>query len=423
MCRAVHRATVRVCVILLSCASVVRGYSVLTHEAIIDSAWTGSIQPLLSKRFPASTPDDLIAAHSYAYAGAIIQDLGYYPFGSKFFSNLVHYVRSGDFVVNLIRESQNLDEYAFALGALAHYAADTQGHSIAVNPSVALEYPELRRKYGKSVTYEDDPTAHLRVEFSFDVLQVARGNYAPKSYHDFIGFSVAKHVLERAFLDTYSLGFKDVFADVDLALGTYRHTVSSIIPEMTRAAWDINKKALMKATPGLTRRQFVYNLSRASYRKEWSDRYRKPGCATRLLAFFLRILPKIGPLKALKYKPPTPQTQKFFEESFNQTLREYRRLLRGDPAQLHLPNRDLDTGHLSRPTEYHMADDTYAKLAVKIAGHDPLSVDPRLRREILAFFSDLSLPFEMKKKDEDEWRETLSALEKIKSQSAGDQAQ
>ena len=82
-------------------------------------------------------------------AGCIIQDMGYYPFGSKFFSDLVHYVRTGDFIVNLIREAQTLNEFAFALGALAHYAADTQGHSVAVNRSVALEYPKLARKYGK----------------------------------------------------------------------------------------------------------------------------------------------------------------------------------------------------------------------------------------------------------------------------------
>src|SRR5262249_53891065 len=150
----------------------------------------------------------------------------------------------------------------------AHYTADTQGHSIAVNRSVPLEYPHLRRKFGSVVTYGENPTAHIRVEFGFDVLQVAHGNYAPQSYHDFIGFQVAQPVLERAFRDTYGIEMKDVFKDLDLALGTYRHTVSAIIPEMTRVAWNINKKELQKATPGLTRRRFIYNLSQASYRKE-----------------------------------------------------------------------------------------------------------------------------------------------------------
>ncbi len=402
-----------VCVCPAVCA-----YSVLTHEAIIDTAWDGSIKPLLLKRFPAATADEIVDAHAYAYAGAIIQDMGYYPFGSKFFSDLVHYVRSGDFVVNLIRESQDLDEYAFALGALAHYAADTSGHSIAVNPSVAIEYPKLRREYGDRVTYEDDPTAHIRVEFSFDVLQVARGNYAPKAYHDFIGFKVAKPVLERAFRDTYSLDFKDVFKSVDLALGTYRHTVGTIIPDITRSAWEINKKELVKARPGLTRRQFVYNLSRASYKKEWDGQYEKAGVGTRVLSFFLRILPKVGPLKALKFKPPTPRTQKLFEESFDQTLNEYRGFLaRGDPSQLRLPNRDFDTGRLSRPTEYRMADNAYSKLVIKLSQQEASAVGPELRTNILAYFHDLSLPFATKK-DAKEWQETVAAVEKIKSQTA-----
>src|SRR5436305_2758998 len=250
-------------------APVSRAYSVLTHEAIIDSAWDTNIKPLLLQRYPKATDDDVIKAHAYAYAGSIVQDMGYYPFGSKLFSDLLHYVRSGDYIVNLIRESSDLNEYAFALGSLAHYAADTMGHSIAVNPSVGVEYPKLRRKYGKIVTYEDDPTAHLRVEFSFDVLQVARGDYAPKAYHDFIGFKVSKDLVDRAFRDTYGLELKDVFGNLDLAIGTYRHTVSAIIPEMTKVAWNIKKDELTKSKPGVTRRKFVYNLSRASYRKEW----------------------------------------------------------------------------------------------------------------------------------------------------------
>src|ERR1700756_364798 len=132
-------------------------YSVLTHEAIIDSTWDSAIKPLLLRRFPTATPDDLTVAHAYAYGGSIIQDLGYYPFGSKFYSDLTHYVRSGDFIVNMIRESQNLNEYAFSLGALSHYAADNDGHRMATNVSVPLLFPELRLKFGSTITYADDP--------------------------------------------------------------------------------------------------------------------------------------------------------------------------------------------------------------------------------------------------------------------------
>jgi hypothetical protein len=388
-------------------------YSVLTHEAIIDTAWDGNIKPLLVKRFPAATPDELLHAHAFAYGGCIVQDMGYYPFGSKFFSDLTHYVRTGDFVVNLIKNSQDLDEYAFALGALAHYAADNEGHPLATNAAVPIEYPKLRRRFGKEVTYEDDPTAHIRVEFGFDVLQVARGNYAPKSYHDFIGFEVAKPVLERAFYDTYSLELKDVFKSLDLALGTYRRSVSAVIPEMTKTAWSMKKDDLMKARPALTRRQFIYNLSRASYEKEWDGGYERPGIGARILGFFLRIVPKVGPFKAIAFKPPTPQTAADFEASFNKTLDLYRTLLAEARAgRLQLANRNFDTGEPTEPARYGMADDAFAKLAVKLADRD--AVGAGIRDAIIAYYRNPGLPFATKK-DPKNWQATLAALDKLKS--------
>src|SRR5579863_1776777 len=272
----------RVAVLVLAGWQAVSGYSVLTHEAIIDTVWDTSLKPILLKRFPDLTPEQLREAHAYAYGGAIIQDMGYYPFGSKFFSDLAHYVRSGDFVMALLRDSQDSYEYAFALGALAHYASDNEGHSIAVNRAVPLLYPKLARKYGKTVTYEDDPAAHLRTEFGFDVVQVANGKYAPEAYHDFIGFSVSKPLLERAFEDTYSVKLKDVFKSLDLTLGTYRHTVSSILPEMTKAAWAAKKNEIVKLQPGITRKKFIYNLNHASHVKDWGQPYETPGVGARL---------------------------------------------------------------------------------------------------------------------------------------------
>jgi hypothetical protein len=402
---------------LLLCPAL-QSYSVLTHEAIIDSAWDGNIKPLLLKRYPNASVDDLVRAHAYAYGGCIIQDMGYYPFGSKFFSDLTHYVRTGDFVKALIDDSQDINEYAFALGSLAHYAADNQGHSIAVNPSVAVEYPKLERKFGKTVTYAENPTAHLRVEFGFDVLQVARGAYAPQSYHDFIGFQVSKPVLDRAFRDTYGLELKDAFTNLDLALGTYRHAVGSVIPEMTRVAWRVKKKELMAASPGTTRSKFVYNLSHASFRKEWGERYQQPGIGARVLAFFIRILPKAGPLKAAAFKAPTPQTTTWFEDSFDKTLDMYRSLLAEvSRHRLRLPDRDFDTGQMTGPAEYRLADDAYAKLVVKLSDRDPSTMDPKLRDNILAFYENLELPFATKKNPE-EWQKTIAAVDRLKTQAA-----
>src|SRR5258708_24477636 len=242
--------TLRMALLCLCIAQVTAAYSVLTHEAIIDSAWKDNIAPLLLKRFPDATEQDLRKAHAYAYGGAIIQDMGYYPFGSKLFSDLAHYVRSGDFVLNLLAGAGNLNEYAFALGSLAHYAADNNGHREAVNKSVPLIYPKLRTRFGKVITYADNPMAHLKVEFSFDVSQVAQGNYAPDSYHDLIGFEVAQSLLERAVAATYCLKLSDLIHE-DLAIGTYRYAVSSVLPTMTKAASLLKKDEILQAEPRL----------------------------------------------------------------------------------------------------------------------------------------------------------------------------
>ncbi len=302
-------------------------YSVLTHEAIIDSTWDSAIKPLLLRRFPASTEEDLARAHGYAYGGSIIQDLGYYPFGSKFYSDLTHYVRSGDFILNLIRESQDLDEYAFALGALSHYAADNNGHRMATNVSVPLLYPSLRAKFGNSVTYADDPFSHTKTEFGFDVFQAAKSRYASAAYKDFIGFQVAKPVLERAFLDTYGMRIEQVFMNLDLAIGSYRRAVGTILPALTRVAWQLKSQEIRKDAPSITRKKFLYNLSRSSYEKNWGTTYQKPGIRSKMLAGFFHIVPRTGPFKALAFKRLTPETEKLYMAGFNASIDRYREML------------------------------------------------------------------------------------------------
>ena len=408
-----HIAVTSLMVLYLS--QIASGYSVLTHQSIIDSSWDNSIKPLLLKRFPQATADQLREAHAYAYGGAIIQDMGYYPFGSKFFTDLAHYVRSGDFLEVLIDEAQDLNEYAFAIGALAHYAADNNGHSIAVNRAVPILYPKLRVRYGDKVTYVEDPTAHIRTEFGFDVVQMARGRYASEAYRDFIGFKVSKPVLERAFKKTYGLEIKDVFTNIDLALGTYRRAVSTVIPEMTKVAWETKKDEIEKNNPGITREKFLYRVSRAEYEKDYGNQYEKPGALAKTLAFLVRILPRVGPLKTLSFKPPTPEAERMYLESVNASLELYRTLLgRVDAGRLDLQNKDFDTGESTRAGEYKLADETYAKLVTKLADKQFENVTADLRQNILSFFGDLNAPV-FAKRDKGDWRRTLSALEKLKA--------
>ena len=391
-------------------------YSVLTHEEIVDLAWKSEIRPLLVERFPGITDDQIKEAHAYAYGGSVIQDLGYYPFGNKEFSNLAHYARSGDFVLELLVESQNPDEYAFALGALSHYVADIDGHP-AVNEAVAINYPKLRAKYGNSVRYAADTTAHLKTEFGFDTVQVAKNRYAPEQFHDFIGFQVSEPLLERVFPVVYGLELKDVLPHQDLAIGSYRFSVSRVIPEMTQVALQAHKKELMRETPDFSRRKFLYRLSRSDYERNWGKSYTKPGFGTRILSTLFRFMPKIGPFKGLGFNSPTPQTEDLYIKSIDIATNHYRAFLEEARAgKLVLPNRDLDSGELTKSEEYSLADETYANLLAELAFGKFSRTSPQLRDNIIAFYSGVALPIETQK-EKSRSHEVLSNLDQLKSAS------
>jgi hypothetical protein len=409
-------AALLILVLVFGGATSSSGYSVLTHEAIVDSAWVDAIVPLLRKRFPDATPEEIKAAHAYAYGGSAIQDLGYYPFGSKWFSDLVHYVRTGDFIEALIRDSHDINEFAFALGALAHYAADNNGHRLAVNPSVGLLYPKLHRKFGAVVTYEDDPKAHLKTEFAFDVLQVARGHYAPDDYREGIGFQVSEDLLERAFLETYGVDLKSIFPDFALAIGSYRRAVSKDIPRATKVAWQIKKDEIQKEHPGTTQKAFLYHLSRTSYERQWHKEYQKPSLWDRILAFLIRIIPKIGPLQVLTFRTPTPEAERMFAASFNGSVTEYEGFLNQEKqtARVVLLDDNFDTGTVTVPGQYALADKTYALLVDHWEKKKFENVTPEARSVILNYYSDLSLPFATKKNPE-EWETLTEELTELKA--------
>jgi Zinc dependent phospholipase C len=389
------------------------GYSVLTHEQVVDLVWKDQLLPVLRQRFPQATNDDLRNAHAYAYGGSVLQDMGYYPFGSKLFSDLTHYVRSGDFVANMIQESSDLNEYAFALGALAHYVSDNSGHP-TINRVVAIEFPELRKKYGDSVTYEDDHKTHIRTEFGFDMVQVAKNRYSSDRYHDFIGFEISKPVLERAFLKTYGLKVTDVMGDEDLAIGTFRRAVSKVIPEMTRVALVARKKEMVKEDPTFNKKKFLYYLSRTNYQKEWGKGYREPAIGTRILAFFLRIVPKVGPFSALQFKIPSTKTEDMYIKSVDLTVTDYKSSLRRvDFKNIRLDNRDCDTGKETAFGEYKLSDVTYAKLLDKLAANNFDQATPELRSNILDYFAAAQTQ-SLNNKDKKAWEKTAKELEQLK---------
>jgi hypothetical protein len=360
---------------------------VLAHEALIDDVWAEDIAPLLSRRFPRAPKETLEQARAYAYGGSLIQDLGYYPFGSRFFSNVVHYVRSGDFVAALIRESRNVDEYAFALGALAHYASDNTAHP-TVNHALPIAYPKLRAKFGDDVLFGDSPARHVMMEFAFDVLQVARGHFKADAYQRLIGFEVSRSLLERAFRETYGLELKDLFGDVDLAIGTYRRAASQIIPDVTRVAWREKRDDILAVRPDVTEHDFVYSMTRQEYEEAYGSGYRKPGFLVKLVVALFKVIPKFGPFKPLAFEPLDAKTERMFLDSFVASREQYRHLLRAiGSGRLILSDTDLDTGKQPAAGVNEPADKTYAELIEKLNDSGGTAIPAELRRALASHYA------------------------------------
>jgi hypothetical protein len=391
-------------------------FSFLTHETIIDMTWESGIKPVLLSQYPGTTPEQLRIAHGYAYGGSVIQDAGYYPFGRPSFSNLAHYVRTGDFVTNLIHQARNVDELAFALGALSHYVGDTMGHMDAINPAVGVEFPGLAEKYGPIVTYEESPHAHVRTEFAFDVDQLSHARFAPAAYLRHVGFRVPRKLLERAFYATYGLSLSSVIGNESHAFRSYDWAVRQFLPRIAYAEVLLHRKSFPPDEDSPEFLEFEQRLKDASALNGWEAyRKHKPSFTTKVFACLLVITPKIGVLSDLAIRGPGRETEEKYVEGVNRSTDRYMQLL-GELAQkghdgFAVPDLDLDTGYASRPGTYRLTDKTYATLLDRVTRHTarpPIG----LRQNILAYYSDPNAPIETKKHPR-QWRkveEELSVL-------------
>jgi hypothetical protein len=363
-------------------------FSILAHEAIIDAEWDLTLKKILLKKYPNATLDELIKAHSYAYGGSLVLDIGYMPGGNGYFTDLMHYVRSGDFITNLLHEEQSLNDYAFALGAMSHYIADQYGHSRATNVTVPELYPKLKEKFGNVVTYDEDHLSHSRMEFAYDVVQVGRSNYASVAYHDFIGFNVAKEPLQRAFLKTYGQDLSVLFKNFESSVSIMRWGVKNLFPAMTRQAWKSKKNDIVKVNTKATKRNFRYKMSSRMYRAEFgSDGQSKPDFKARALAFLIRILPKVGPLKTLKFVYPGQEGEKRFVGVFDTIIQKYGEALQTwDQRGLVLADINLDTGHPQEFGSYKLSDKTYCDLLCNLQKEQFMHMDKDLQQHLVAHF-------------------------------------
>jgi Zinc dependent phospholipase C len=393
------------------------GYGVYSHSELIDLVWGDSIRPLLIQRYPGISEAELTRAHSYAYGGCTIQDLGYYPFANDFFSDLTHYVRSGDFVAALIRDASNADELAFAIGALSHYLGDVYGHSEAVNLSVGQTFPRLARRYGKVISFEQAQIAHGRVEMGFDMAQIGLHRFAPRAYRRDIGFRVAQDLLDRAFHETYGLTVRNVLGPEHRAIDSYRWSVRRLLPKFMQVQVLNNRKRFPQEKDDDVRREYLENVAQADYASLPGSAYREPRFSTRALALVVRIVPKVGKLKILSLRAPSPETGDLYFYSVNTTVERLRELtgrLRENPSEdLELPNVDLDTGMRTQPGAYRLTDNTYARLLNEITTRPGIKIPRGLRDDILLFYSDPSAPISTKN-DRRAWARVMNGLNQLK---------
>jgi hypothetical protein len=469
-----------ICLFGVGGGQLARGYSVMTHEQLIDLTWDASIVPLLRSRYPSLTPEQLEQARAYAYGGCVIQDIGYYPFGDAFFSNLTHYVRSGDFVVNLFRNAQNANELAFAIGALSHYIGDNVGHATATNRAVPVEFQKLKKRYGNTVNYAQGEHQHVRVEFGFDINEVAHRRLAPQHYLSHVGLEVSTRQLSLAYYQTYGIRADFTVKRADrINVHGYRFSVRSFIPRIAYAVTLLHRGKLPQETPSDDVRKLDAEIATIAAQNQW-DKYRqKPGIGTYSLAGLLWILPKVGPISMAAVKGPTSDTEVEYIHSvlvstdrLNAALRRFtpppntvgtatalpnvtgkldaeltqqiapavadavapaaasasdttlpagslasgtsvaaeRRGTRTPPDPRHpLANRDLDTGVVVRPAGYPLTDQTFCKLAHALAAQPSLAIPPGIKREILAYYANMDLPFDTRK-HQDKWKQLQADL-------------
>jgi hypothetical protein len=387
-------------------------YSVLTHEELIDLAWKDSIVPLLLNRYPGTSEAALNQAHAYAYGGSAIQDMGYYPFGKEFFSDLTHYVRTGDFIASLFRNARNVDELAFAIGALSHYLGDNTGHSECINPATAVEFPKLAHKYGEAVTYDEDPHAHVRAEFAFDIDQLSHRRLAPAAYLRHTGLQVPRAQVERAFYETYGLRLHEVLGPERPAIRSYRSSVRSYIPRFAHAETVLHGSGFPPDPDDAAFHAFEQQVQQAPF-QHWDGARHHAGLVTHLLAFAILIMPRIGPLSDLAIRGPNKQTETLYIHSVNDTMTQFRGVLRELKQQpespVTLPNRDLDTGELVKPGAYRLTDKTYAVLLQKVTADPAEGVPAGIRRDLLNFYSDPNAPI-VTKKDDGAWKQVQQEL-------------
>lgn len=385
-------------------------YGLSTHLLLVDLVWASDIRPLLVKSFPCQTEAVYDRARVYAYGGALVQDAGYYLGGQADLSDLTHYARSGDFVSNLFRNATDVDELAFALGALTHYVGDTIGHPDATNQSVPIAFPNLGLKYHSSVvTYEKDPKAHLQVEFGFDVNAAKLGRLRPPALMKDEHPDLSLQQLAFAYYQTYGLTDDLTYARAGLSARSYYGSTEGLLPFGTYTKANV---AAFKPVHGTDEAGLQKLIDDVASREDWKS-HRKHAGLPRILG-----APLVLFVSKTYIRYPTTETQSKYDRSVVASVDRIREVIAsvhatpgdfvplwpadkaGDRGQP-LPNFNLDTGEVEEPGVYEKSGDIHRKWLSRVSDpaskenrryappqKEPWSVPASAQRNLSTFFAD-----------------------------------
>ena len=96
--------------------------------------------------------DDVVEA---LYCGALAPDMGMLPGSDRLFTDLAHYLKTGELARCLVSKANSAIETAYAWGWVTHVLADAGLH------------PAINRASGDH-SWAESPTSHMRVEFGLD---------------------------------------------------------------------------------------------------------------------------------------------------------------------------------------------------------------------------------------------------------------
>ena len=335
-----------------------RAFSVTAHQGVVDQAWGLTLVPLIRQRFPNATDRELTEAHAYARGGSISPILVLSARESFVFRPAA--LRSHRrFRQPSVNWGQLSGRICVRLGMLGHYEAPA-----GIRKRPIFRCPSSIPSSSRNTATPSPMRTHPRAPTNS--IRCAAGRSSQRNtdlFEHSIDFKVPRDALERAFAETYGLQLNDLFDNYDIAIYTYRWGFRTIINEGTGIAWALYRKDIESNEPGVTSKEFVREISRGDFERQFGKAFLEPGYLPRFVGFLGTLVPDVGPLKRLPFKPLPDSVQKLYFRAYRHASERYVHEVAAICAnKAWLENINLDTGRADKSGEYAPADEAWVDL-------------------------------------------------------------